>query len=61
LRWRCEHEARGEAAFTEKPLSQTQALKANIAELERFCGQLALETNILKKMLESSRSKNGTP
>lgn len=62
LRWRREYEARGEAAFTEKQLSQTEALEAKIAELERFCGQLALENIvILKKTLESSRSKNGTP
>ena len=61
LRWRREYEARGEAAFTEKQLSQTEALEAKIAELERFCGQLALENKILKKTLESSRSKNGTP
>jgi transposase-like protein len=61
LRWRREYEARGEAAFTEKQLSQTEALEAKIAELERFCGQLALENTVLKKALESSRSKNGTP
>ncbi len=61
LRWRREYEARGEAAFTEKQLSNTEALEAKIAELERFCGQLALENKILKKALEGSRSKNGTP
>lgn len=61
LRWRREYEARGEAAFTEKQLSNTEALEAKIAELERFCGQLALENKVLKKTLEGSRSKNGTP
>lgn len=60
LRWRREYEARGEAAFTEKQLSNTEALEAKIAELERFCGQLALENKVLKKTLEGSRSKNGT-
>ncbi len=62
LRWRKEYEARGEEAFiTEKQLSKSEALQAKVAELERFCGQLALENKVLKKALEGSRSKNGTP
>ena len=40
---------RYEAAFTEKQLSEGEALEAKIAELERFCGKLALENDILKK------------
>jgi len=50
LRWRREYDARGEAAFTEKQPSGNEALEAKIAELERFCGKLALENEILKKM-----------
>jgi transposase len=61
LRWRKEYEVRGEAAFTDKQLSGTEALEARIAELERFCGKLALENEILKKVLGSSRSNAGTP
>jgi transposase len=61
LRWRKEYEARGEAAFTEKRPSQTEALEQKIAELERFCGQLSLENQILKKSLERMRSPRGTP
>jgi transposase len=61
LRWRKEYEARGEAAFTEKQPSETEALQAGIAELERFCGKLALENEILKKALGRSRSGGGTP
>jgi transposase len=61
LRWRKEYEVRGEAAFTDKQLSGTEALEARIAELERFCGKLALENEILKKALGSSRSNGGTP
>jgi transposase-like protein len=61
LRWRKEYEARGEAAFTEKQLSHSEALEARIAELERFCGKLALENEILKKGLEKYRSNGGTP
>lgn len=61
LRWRKEYEVRGEAAFTEKQPSGTEALQARIAELERFCGKLALENEILKKALGRSRSSGGTP
>jgi transposase len=48
LRWRKEYETRGETAFTEKQPSGDEALEARIAELERFCGQLSLENQILK-------------
>jgi len=61
LRWRKEYEERGEAAFTEKQLSHSEALEARIAELERFCGKLALENEILKKGLGKYRSNGGTP
>jgi transposase-like protein len=62
LHWRKEYEARGEAAFTEKqPSSREEALEARIAELERFCGKLALENEILKKGLERYRSNVDTP
>ncbi len=61
LRWRKEYEARGEAAFTAKQLSDTELLERKIAELERFCGQLSLENQILKKSLERMRSPRGTP
>jgi transposase len=60
LRWRKEYEARGEAAFTEKQLSGTEALEARIAELERFCGQLSLENQILKKSLKKMQSPRDT-
>jgi transposase len=61
LRWRKEYEARGEAAFTEQQPSENEALEAKIAELERFCGQLSLENQILKKSLKRMRSQRGTP
>jgi transposase len=50
-RWRKEYEQRGEAAFTEKQLSEQEALERKVAELERFCGQLAWENTVLKKAL----------
>ena len=62
LRWRKEYEARGEEAFTEKqPSSREETLEARIAELERFCGKLALENEVLKKGLSRYRSNGGTP
>ena len=66
VRWRHEYEARGEAAFTPRvpgELNETEALRARIEELERFCGQLALENSILKKAahLAASKSRSDTP
>jgi transposase len=61
LRWRREYESRGESAFTEKQLSQTESLEQKVAELERFCGKLALENEILKKGLARYHSGRGTP
>ena len=60
LRWRKEYEARGEEAFSEKQTSETAALEARVAELERFCGQLALENEILKKASRTVASRSGT-
>jgi transposase-like protein len=60
LRRRKEYEARGEAAFTEKQLSGEEALQARIVELERFCGKLALENEILKKGLSRHHWGSGT-
>ena len=61
LRWRKEYDARGEAAFTERQLSGNEVLEARIAELERFCGKLALENEILKKGLSRHHWGSGTP
>lgn len=59
-RWRKEYEARGEDAFTEKEASETEALEARVAELERFCGKLALENEILKRASRIVTPRNGT-
>ncbi len=48
-RWRKEYEQREEAAFTEKEATEQEALERKVAELERFCGQLAWENTVLKK------------
>lgn len=60
-RWRREYAARGEAAFTPQDLTGPAALQQRIAELERFCGQLALENALLKKGLASAHSRSDTP
>ena len=60
LRWRKEYAARGEAAFTPRQPSREEALEARIAELERYCGQLALELAMVKKVLSRPRSRSGT-
>jgi putative transposase len=49
-RWRKEYTERGEAAFSRKEVSEVEALQARVAELERFCGQLAHENAVLKKL-----------
>ncbi len=59
LRWRREYEARGEAAFAPHQPSETEALERRIADLERLCGQLALENAVLKKALGNSPSRSG--
>jgi len=48
-RWRKAYEQRGEAAFTETEVTEHEALERKIAELERFCGQLAWENTVLKR------------
>ena len=58
-RWRHEYAERGEAAFTPPAADSQEGLERRIAELERFCGQLALENAALKKGLSSMASRNG--
>jgi transposase-like protein len=60
LRWRREYAERGEAAFTTVDATSTTALERRVAELERFCGQLALEHAALKKGLQTRPSPSGT-
>jgi transposase len=60
-RWRKEYEQRGEAAFSEREVTEQEALERKIAELERFCGQLAWENAVLKKALRQVGSRNDTP
>ncbi len=66
LRWRREYEERGEVAFTPREAAAgSLSAEQRVAELERFCGQLAVENAALKKALQhlqaqqASASKNG--
>jgi transposase len=64
-RWKQEYQERGEQAFTStRPTPQEHAqedLAARVAELERFCGQLAWENALLKKTLAQRPSRPDTP
>jgi len=60
IRWRKAYQQRGEHAFTAGSSAGTSP-EARIAELERFCGQLALENQVLKKALQAARSRSDTP
>jgi transposase len=60
LRWRREYAERGEAAFAPPEATSTAVLERRVAELERFCGQLALENAALKKGLGALPSRGGT-
>jgi transposase len=60
LRWRKEYDARGEAAFGPSEEGGDRALAQRVAELERLCGQLALENAALKRGLSLSRSRSST-
>ncbi len=59
LRWRREYEARGDTAFAPHQPSELEVLERRIADLERLCGQLALENAGLKKALGSFPSRSG--
>src|ERR671912_1750084 len=59
LRWRREYEARGEAAFAPPQPSDSEEWTRRVAELERLCGQLALENAVLRGALRGSPSRSG--
>ncbi len=59
-RWRKEYEEYGDGAFLSGPKTEQETEERRVAELERFCGKLALENAVLKKALETVRSGSGT-
>jgi transposase-like protein len=60
-RWRVEYVRKGEQAFQERVPATELSSEQRIAELERFCGQLALENDLLKKALRQCRLSSVTP
>jgi putative transposase len=59
-RWRKEYHERGEAAFLSQSSEEASTQDQRIVELERFCGQLALEIQVLKKALQRMGSRSAT-
>jgi len=60
LRWRHEVETRGDQAFIPTVAPEGDAKDLRIAELERLCGQQALEIQLLKKGLQGLAGSSGT-
>lgn len=63
-KWRQAYAARGEAAFTVRAADSAAVeppLAERVADLERFCGQLAWENAVLKKALQRGPSRSATP
>jgi transposase len=59
-RWRKEYEQYGDGAFLPGPKSEQEATERRVADLERFCGPLALENAVLKKALQTVKSRSDT-
>ena len=59
-RWRKEYEQYGEGSFLPGPKTEQEAMDRKVADLERFCGQLALENAVLKKALQTIKSRSDT-
>lgn len=59
-RWRQQYAQHGVLAFSPEPKTELEALERKVAELEQFCGRLALENSVLKKALQTARSRSAT-
>lgn len=57
-RWRKEYQERGETAFEPRQAEGPTSQERRITELEQFCGQLALENQVLKKTLQRLESRS---
>jgi len=57
-RWRKDYQERGEAAFEPLKAEGATSQEQRISELEQFCGQLALENQVLKKTLQRLESRS---
>lgn len=59
-RWRQQYAQHGDLAFSPEPKTEIEALERKVAELEQFCGQLALENSVVTKALQTARSRSVT-
>jgi putative transposase len=59
-RWRDAYRLHGDDAFHELALSEVEALRRRVAQLEQALGNATLENQVLKKGLQLARSRNGT-
>ena len=59
-RWRQQYAQHGALAFSPEPKTELEALERKVTDLERFCGQLSLENSVLKKALQTARSRSAT-
>jgi transposase-like protein len=60
-RWYRLYRERGEGAFVLPEMTPEMQMKERVAALERLCGQLTLENELLKRGLKLSRSRSDTP
>jgi transposase-like protein len=63
-RWKSAYLQKGEQAFhQQRPTAEELSVPKQLHELERLCGRLALENELLKKALGKSRlpSSSATP
>lgn len=57
-RWRDEYREHGEAAFSEAAISEVDALRRQVAQLEQALGKTTLENQLLKRGLQLARSRS---
>ena len=60
-RWYRAYREHGENAFIKPPPKEEELLRQRVRELERLCGQLSLENELLKRALKRPRSASATP
>jgi putative transposase len=60
-RWYRAYRTHGENAFLRPAPREEDVLRRRLAEMERMCGQLAFENDLLKRAVKRSRSTSATP
>jgi len=59
-RWRDAYREHGDDAFSELAVSEVEALRRRVAQLEQALGKATLENQVLKKGLTLARSRHST-